>query len=61
VIDQQPAGLEGFTEPNAPCRSLVIPASLVDRAGRWTLTIHEFHITETAEALSGELGLHYRR
>lgn len=53
VIDQQPAGIDGFREPNAPCRALSIPASLVGRAGTWMLTLHEFRNTETGEALAG--------
>lgn len=54
IIDHQPAGIDGFRAPDAPCRAITTPASLVDRAGEWTLTIHEFHNTETGETLDGD-------
>ncbi len=53
VLDQQPAGIEGFREADAPCRALTLSQSLLDQVGTWTLTIHDFHNLDTGETLSG--------
>ncbi len=54
LIDRQPVGIDGFRSPDAPCRALSIPASLVGHAGSWALTIHEFHNKDTDESLAGD-------
>lgn len=54
IIDRQDAGIEGFIAPTEPCRQIIIPTSLVDQHGNWTLTIHTVRNTVTGESRDGE-------